>query len=119
METVILVVHVLIAIALVGLILMQQGKGAEMGAAFGSGASSTVFGSQGSASFMTRATAMLATGFFLTSLGLAYFSIKASGSASDSIGSVLERIDTSAPVVQDMPSIPMGTPSVSDTPDTN
>jgi preprotein translocase subunit SecG len=118
METVILVIHVLIAISLVSLILMQQGKGAEMGAAFGSGASSTVFGSQGSASFMTRGTAALATAFFLTSLTLAYFSIQAR-SVEKGSGSVLERVDTGAPVVQDMPSIPMGAPASSDVPAPN
>ena len=68
------VVHVLIAIGLVGLVLIQHGKGADAGAAFGSGASSTVFGSQGSGNFLSRTTAVLATGFFLTSLILAYFS---------------------------------------------
>ena len=118
METVILIIHVLIAITLVSLILLQQGKGAEMGAAFGSGASATVFGSRGSGSFMTRGTAMLATGFFLTSLALAYFSIQAS-SVDRGIGSVLERVDSDAPVVQDMPSIPMGAPSVPDVPGSN
>ena len=63
----------IIAIALVVLVLLQQGRGAEAGAAFGSGASSTVFGSRGSSSFLSRITAMLATGFFVTSLTLAYF----------------------------------------------
>ena len=66
--------HVLLTIALIGLILLQRGKGADIGAAFGSGASSTVFGSQGSASFLTRTTAVLATAFFLMSLTLAYLS---------------------------------------------
>jgi len=69
----ILIFHVLIAIALIVLVLMQQGKGAQMGAAFGSGASQTVFGSQGSGSFLVKVTAMLAGLFFLTSLGLGYF----------------------------------------------
>ena len=69
---VVLVIHVVIAISLVALILIQHGKGADAGAAFGSGASATVFGSQGSASFLTRTTAVLATGFFITSLSLAY-----------------------------------------------
>ncbi|GGJ08649.1 preprotein translocase subunit SecG [Halopseudomonas pertucinogena] len=78
-ETLIVVVHLLVAIALVGLILIQQGKGAETGASFGAGASGTVFGSQGSATFLSRLTAVLATVFFLTSLGLAYYaSYKAS-----------------------------------------
>lgn len=72
-ETVIIVLHLLVAIGLVGLVLMQQGKGAETGASFGSGASGTVFGSQGSGTFLSRLTAILATIFFLTSLGLAYY----------------------------------------------
>ncbi|GAA4648680.1 preprotein translocase subunit SecG [Kistimonas scapharcae] len=71
METVILIIHVIIAIALVALVLLQQGKGADTGASFGGGASQTVFGSQGSASFLGRVTAALATVFFLTSFGLA------------------------------------------------
>ncbi len=68
------VLHVLLALGLVVLILLQHGKGADAGAAFGSGASATVFGSQGSASFLSRSTAVLATLFFLSSLILAYFS---------------------------------------------
>jgi preprotein translocase subunit SecG len=71
MEKVILVVHVLTALAIIGLILLQQGKGAEAGASFGAGASQTVFGSQGSGNFFTRATAILAAVFFVTSFGLA------------------------------------------------
>ena len=67
------VVHVLICVGLVGLVLIQHGKGADAGAAFGSGSSSTVFGSEGSGSFLTRVTAILATCFFITSLLLAYF----------------------------------------------
>ncbi|SCZ49471.1 preprotein translocase subunit SecG [Thiohalomonas denitrificans] len=74
MESVLLIVHLVAAAALVVLVLLQQGKGADMGAAFGAGASATVFGSQGSASFLTRGTATLAAVFFLTSLSLAYFS---------------------------------------------
>ncbi|MBT3347583.1 MAG: preprotein translocase subunit SecG [Thiotrichales bacterium] len=74
MQTVLLLVHVFAAVAIVGLILIQQGKGADAGAAFGSGASQTVFGSEGSASFMTRLTGGLAALFFVTSLALAYFS---------------------------------------------
>ena len=71
METVILIIHIIAAIALVALVLLQQGKGAETGASFGAGASQTVFGSQGSANFLSRVTAALATVFFLTSFGLA------------------------------------------------
>jgi len=95
METVLLIIHVLVAVGLIGLVLLQQGKGAEMGAAFGSGASSTVFGSQGAASFLTRGTAILAAAFFVTSLTLAYFS----GLGTDS-GSVVER---AAPAAEEQP----------------
>lgn len=72
MYTLLLVIHVFACIGLVALVLLQHGKGADAGAAFGSGASSTVFGARGSASFVTRATAGLATVFFVTSLTLAY-----------------------------------------------
>jgi len=72
MQTVVTIIHVLLAAGLIGLVLLQRGKGAEAGAAFGAGASGTVFGSQGSASFLSRTTAVLATLFFFTSLGLAY-----------------------------------------------
>jgi preprotein translocase subunit SecG len=71
MYQLIIVVHVLLGLAVVGLILMQQGKGADAGAAFGSGSSGSVFGAQGAASFLSRTTAILATLFFSTSLGLA------------------------------------------------
>jgi len=72
MHTILLVVHILVSASLIGLVLIQRGKGAEVGAAFGSGASNTVFGSRGSASFLTRATAVLATLFFIISLSLAF-----------------------------------------------
>lgn len=72
MHTFLVVVQVLVAIGLIGLVLLQHGKGADAGAAFGSGASGTVFGSRGSANFLSRATAWLATIFFATSLALAY-----------------------------------------------
>ncbi|WP_111494377.1 preprotein translocase subunit SecG [Marinobacter bohaiensis] len=73
METLVVVAHVVIAVALVGLVLIQQGKGADAGAAFGGGASQTVFGSQGSGSFLTRVTTFLAILFFVTSFTLAVF----------------------------------------------
>ncbi len=71
-HSVALIVHVLISAAIIGLVLLQRGKGAEAGAAFGSGASGTVFGARGSANFLSRTTAVLATAFFLSSMGLAY-----------------------------------------------
>jgi preprotein translocase subunit SecG len=73
MELVILVVHVLVALAIIGLVLLQHGKGADMGAAFGSGASGSLFGSTGSANFLSRTTAILAALFFASSLTLTYF----------------------------------------------
>ena len=73
LETVVIVVHLLGAIGVVGLVLLQQGKGADAGASFGAGASATVFGSQGSATFLSRFTAILAASFFITSLGLSFF----------------------------------------------
>ena len=72
-ETVVVVIHLLMALGLVVLVLLQQGKGADAGASFGAGASATVFGSQGSATFLSRFTAILAAAFFITSLGLAFF----------------------------------------------
>jgi preprotein translocase subunit SecG len=72
MEIFILVLHVLIGASLVGLVLLQHGKGADMGAAFGSGSAGSLFGASGSANFLSRATAILATVFFVTSLGLTY-----------------------------------------------
>jgi preprotein translocase subunit SecG len=68
----VLTVHILVGLAVIGLVLLQHGKGADMGAAFGSGASGSLFGASGSANFLSRTTAILATVFFLTSLGLSY-----------------------------------------------
>ena len=73
MQIILTVAHLALAIGLVTLVLIQHGRGADMGAAFGSGASGTMFGSRGAASFLTRSTAILATLFFVTSIALAYF----------------------------------------------
>jgi preprotein translocase subunit SecG len=83
MYQVIIVIHVLLGLSIVGLILMQQGKGADAGATFGGGASGSVFGAQGAASFLSRTTAILATMFFITSLGLAWLNGNKSGAAVD------------------------------------
>lgn len=72
MESVIWVVHLLAAVALIGLVLVQHGKGADMGAAFGSGSAGSLFGSTGSANFLSRSTAVAATIFFITSMTLTY-----------------------------------------------
>jgi len=106
MSSIILSIHVIIAVLLIGLILVQHGKGADAGAAFGSGASSTVFGSQGSASFLTRLTAGLATAFFITSLVLAY-NTKSDVSGSEDVdipvAPVEQAIDQEIPSIPDVP----------------
>jgi len=71
-ETLVWVVHILTAVVLIGLVLMQHGKGADMGAAFGTGSAGSLFGSSGSANFLSRSTAVAATLFFITSLSLTY-----------------------------------------------
>ena len=73
-QTIVLSAHTVIALLIIALVLLQKGKGAEAGAAFGSGASDTVFGAKGSSNFFSRATAILATAFFISSLSLAYLS---------------------------------------------
>ena len=78
MELAVLILHVLTALCVIGLVLLQHGKGADMGAAFGSGSAGSLFGASGSANFLSRTTAILAAVFFLTSLGLTYFSVKES-----------------------------------------
>ncbi len=83
MQAIILMIHVALAIALVALVLLQQGKGAEAGASFGGGASQTVFGSRGSSSFLATLTGVLAAAFFVTSLGLAYLASSQADSAPD------------------------------------
>jgi preprotein translocase subunit SecG len=85
MESLVLVVHVLAAIAIIALVLLQQGKGADAGAAFGGGGSQTVFGSQGNSSFFGRLTALFAVIFFVTSFGLAFISSEKANSVSTGI----------------------------------
>ena len=87
---VVIVLHVLVAIAIIGLVLLQHGKGADMGSGFGGGASSSLFGATGSANFLSRASAVVATLFFLTSLGLAYIATnkpKSGGGVLDAVKS--------------------------------
>lgn len=86
--TILLVVEVLLSMALIAVVLLQQGKGADAGAAFGSGSSGTVFGASGSGSFMSRTTAILAMLFFLNTLALAYLA----GNQSVTSGSVVDQI---------------------------
>jgi len=82
LQTVLLVIQVFVALSLIGFILIQHGKGADAGAAFGSGASSTVFGSQGSGNFLTKVTTVLAAAFLLNSLALGYLATQKQAPAS-------------------------------------
>ncbi|WP_193161526.1 preprotein translocase subunit SecG [Microbulbifer hainanensis] len=123
MEKLVLVVHVLTALSIIGLILLQQGKGAEAGASFGSGASQTVFGSQGSGNFFSRLTAIMATVFFVTSIGLALLAKHNSASNVDAdlpqAPAAVEQPapDNAAPAVDsDVPQIEDTQPSGSDVP---
>src|SRR3982750_1375223 len=89
---IIIIVHVLVALAIIGLVLLQHGKGADMGSGFGGGASSSLFGATGPAHFLSRATAALATVFFLLSLALAYIATTAPREG----GSVVDRAPAKA-----------------------
>lgn len=108
MDALILVVHIVISLLLIGLILIQHGKGADAGAAFGGGggggASASLFGSQGSASFLSRSSAILATVFFITSLTLAYLA-----GNTDRVQSVTDSVVIEQPAEEtpaDLPEIP-------------
>ncbi len=101
-----LTIHILVGLAVIGLVLIQHGKGADMGAAFGSGASGSLFGATGSANFLSRMTAVLATVFFITSLTLAYLASQrpvsaAGGSVMDSVKTETVVPATPAPDAQD------------------
>ncbi len=103
MDKIVLIVHVLAGLAIIGLILLQQGKGAAAGASFGAGASQTVFGSQGGGSFFARATAIVAALFFITSFSLAVIA-KNSVAVTDNAGlGVLEEVQEEVPAIEDIP----------------
>jgi preprotein translocase subunit SecG len=87
------VIHVLMALAIIGLVLLQHGKGADMGSGFGGGASGSLFGATGSANFLSRTTAVLAALFFVLSLALAWFATQAPRQA----GSIVDRAPTVQP----------------------
>lgn len=104
--TLILTVHVVVALGIIFLVLLQHGKGADMGAAFGSGSSGSLFGASGSANFLSRTTAALAVVFFLTSLGLAYVATHKPKTG----GSVMQDVN-SAPAVPPMPATEVPKPA--------
>jgi preprotein translocase subunit SecG len=109
MESVLVVVHLFLAIGLVGLILIQHGKGADMGAAFGSGASASVFGARGASNFLSRTTGILAALFFVTSLTLAYFAMQSNEPETLMEGAqpaAVEAVVPEVPAVGDLPTVP-------------
>jgi preprotein translocase subunit SecG len=99
----IIVVHVVVALGIIGLVLLQHGKGADMGSGFGGGASSSLFGATGSANFLSRATAVLATLFFILSLILAYIATNAPRES----GSVVDRIQQQKPAAEKKDAAPV------------
>lgn len=117
METIVLVVHILTALAIIGLILLQQGKGAVAGASFGSGASQTVFGSQGSGGFFTRMTGICAVVFFATSFGLAIIAKNKAGVGIDS--DIPAAVEQRAPAAEDseVPTVDDGGSSADEVPE--
>ena len=121
-ESATLVLHVLAAMAVCGFVLLQHGKGADMGAAFGSGSSGSLFGAAGSANFLSRTTAILATVFFVTSIALTYFGSKHGVSQGVMEKGVMERVVPAKPgdVPQPAPAtggaVPAPAPSGTSTP---
>lgn len=108
METIVVVVHVIVAIGIVGLVLLQQGKGADAGASFGAGSSQTVFGASGTGNFLVRATTVGATIFFITSLSLAVFAKNQSslgGAANSPLANEALLQEIAAPIVSDVPQL--------------
>ena len=107
LETLLLVVHVIVAAAICGLVLLQHGKGADMGAAFGSGSSGSVFGASGSANFLSRSTAILAALFFASSLGLTWFAT----SHGMPTGLMQQGVEKTAPKAGEVPPVPGTSPA--------
>ncbi|MDG9669999.1 preprotein translocase subunit SecG [Hahella sp. CR1] len=112
-ETLIVIVHVIVAAGVIGLVLIQQGKGADMGASFGGGASQTVFGSGGSGSFLTKMTTTLAIVFFLSSFALAYVAKQKAGQVTASGVPVVETVSGSSSE-SDEPSTEAGSANAGD-----
>ena len=107
-ETLLLILHLLVAVAICGFVLLQHGKGADMGAAFGSGSSGSLFGAAGSANFLSRTTAILAALFFASSLGLTWFGSHHGGPSSVMQQGVTEK---TAPKSSDIPAAPGALPA--------
>ncbi len=111
MQTILTVAHVFLAIGVIGLILMQHGKGADAGAAFGGGSSGSVFGAQGAGNFLSRTTAILATLFFVTSIALGYFAMNTGPKADLMKDVVIEKAPIAPAVESDLPQVPGTAPT--------
>lgn len=110
MESIILIGHIIVAIVIIGLVLLQQGKGADAGASFGGGASQTVFGSEGSGNFLTSSTSVLAVAFFITSFALAYYAKeRATGLVDEGLPSISVEQPVEAAVESEVPVLDEGT----------
>jgi preprotein translocase subunit SecG len=109
LNTILTVLHVLLSAAIIGLVLLQRGKGADAGAGFGSGASGTVFGARGSSTFFSKLTAVLATCFFVTSLSLAYL---ASHRGAGTPKSLVDQVPLTQPVTAPAPAPASELPAV-------
>ncbi|HZV62631.1 MAG TPA: preprotein translocase subunit SecG [Methylophilaceae bacterium] len=112
METIVMALHVLASIGVIGLVLLQHGKGADMGAAFGSGASGSLFGVSGSSNFLSRATAILVAIFFVTSLALAYLS----GNRGEGASVIKNAVQTTAPASKSQGDAKPAAPTAEDVP---
>ncbi|GHD37284.1 preprotein translocase subunit SecG [Parahalioglobus pacificus] len=120
MDQIILVIHLLVALAIIGLIMLQQGKGADMGASFGAGASQTLFGSTGSGNVLTKATAWLSVLFFATSFGLALIASQRSAPTNDlglEIPPVVQEQAVQPALDSDVPVVENDAPAASSTED--
>jgi preprotein translocase subunit SecG len=119
LQNVITVVHGLLCFAIVALVLLQRGKGADAGAGFGAGASGTVFGARGSATFFSKLTAVLATLFFLTSMSLAWFATRPQAESRESIVDSVPAQPEPAPGVDadSVPELPATAPQENPAPD--
>ena len=113
LETVLLVLHLLVAVSICGFVLLQHGKGADMGAAFGSGSSGSLFGAAGSANFLSRTTAVLAALFFASSLGLTWFATTRGAPSGVMQEGLMEKM---APKASDIPTAPGALPGAAPAP---
>ena len=117
-ETLLLGLHVVVAAALIGFVLLQHGKGADMGAAFGSGSSGSLFGAAGSANFLSRTTAILATIFFMSSLALTYLASNrvAAGPGDVMKQGIMQNVQKAPEPATKAADVPTGTPSAAQPP---